>query len=133
MHSGKLLVIMAVIAVISFQFPKKIFLMFYNIQTLCDTVCIFSLHLINCKGVIGFPVAMAPIFFFVLEHGVTRIFRKQAIYVIITLFTVSSTHISGWIIKKVIDSYKPGDPSIPLPKLFSLKLLEKSQLSEYPS
>ena len=38
--------------------------MFYNvIQTLCDTVCIFSLHLINFKGVIDIPVAMAPIFF----------------------------------------------------------------------
>ena len=49
-------------AVISSQFPKRIFLMFYNIQTLCDKVCIFSLHLINFKGVIGIPVAMAPIF-----------------------------------------------------------------------
>ena len=36
--------------------------MFYNIQTLCDTVCIFLLHLINFKGVLGVPVAMAPIF-----------------------------------------------------------------------
>ena len=53
--------------------------MFYNIQTLCDTVCIFSLHLINFKGVIGVPVARASIFSFVLEHGVTRIFRKQVI------------------------------------------------------
>ena len=35
---GEILVIMAVIAVISFQFPKMDFLMFYNIQTLCDTV-----------------------------------------------------------------------------------------------
>ena len=84
---------MAVIAVISFQFPKKDFLMFYNIQTLCDTVCIFLLNLINVKGVIDVPVAMAPIFFFVLEHGVTRIFRKQVIYVIITSFATSSTHI----------------------------------------
>ena len=67
--------------------------MFYNIQTLCDTVCIFSLHLINFKGVIGVPVAMAPIFSFVLEHGVTRIFRKQVIYVIITSFATSTTHI----------------------------------------
>ena len=67
--------------------------MFYNIQTLCDTVYIFSLHLINFKGVIGVPVAMAPIFSFVLEHGVTRIFRKQVIYVIITSFATSTTHI----------------------------------------
>ena len=72
---------------------KKDFLMFYNIQTLCDTVCIFSLHLINFKGVIGVCVDMAPIFFSVLEHGVTRFFRKQVIYVIITSFATSSTHI----------------------------------------
>ena len=37
--------------------------MFYNIQTLCDTVCIFSLLLINFKAVIGVPVATARIFF----------------------------------------------------------------------
>ena len=54
---------MAVIAVISFQFPIRDFFMFYNIQTLCDTACIFSLYLINFKGVIGVPVAMAPMFF----------------------------------------------------------------------
>ena len=41
---------------------KKFFLMFYNIQTLGDTVCIFLLHLINFKGVLGVPVAVAPIF-----------------------------------------------------------------------
>ena len=40
----------------------------------------FPLHLINFKGVIGVPVAMAPIFFFDFEHGVTRTFRKQVIY-----------------------------------------------------
>ena len=67
--------------------------MFYNIRTLCDTVSFFSLHLINFKGVIGVPVAMALIFFFVLEHSVTRMFRKQVIYVIITSFATSSTHI----------------------------------------
>ena len=60
----EILVIMAVITVISFQFPEKDFFMFYNIQTLCDTICIFfSLHLINFKSVIGVLVAMAPIFF----------------------------------------------------------------------
>ena len=32
-------------------------------------------------------------------------------------------YMSGWIFKKVIDSYKPGVPSTPLPKLSSLKLL----------
>ena len=53
---------MAVIAVISSQFPKKDFLVFYNIQTLCDTFCIFSLHLINFKGVIGILVVMGHIF-----------------------------------------------------------------------
>ena len=52
-----------------------------------------SLHLINFKGVIGVSVAMALIFFFVLEHGVTIIFRKQVIYVIITSFATSRTHI----------------------------------------
>ena len=31
--------------------------------------------------------------------------------------------ISGWIFKKVIDSYKSAVPSTPLPKLSSLKLL----------
>ena len=41
---------------------KEYFLMFYNMQTLCDTVCIFSLHLTNFKGGIGVPVAVAPIF-----------------------------------------------------------------------
>ena len=51
--------------------------MFYNIQTLCDTVCIFSLHLINFKGVIGVPVAMTPIFFFVLEHDIFQILVRQ--------------------------------------------------------
>ena len=66
--------------------------MFYNIQTLCDTVCIFSLHLINFKGVIGVPVAMAPIFF-LSWNVLSRIFRKQVIYVIITSFTTSSTHL----------------------------------------
>ena len=67
-------------------------MIYIDIQTLCDTVCIFSLHLINFKGVIGVPVAMAPIFFFALEH-VTRIFRKQVIYDIITSLATSSTHI----------------------------------------
>ena len=41
--------------------------MFYNIQTLCDTVHIFFLHLIKYKGGIGVPVGMAPIFFFFLR------------------------------------------------------------------
>ena len=68
--------------------------MFYNIQTLCGTVCIFFVHLINFKGVVCVPVAMAPIFFFVLEHGVTIIFRKQVIYVITTSFATSNTHIN---------------------------------------
>ena len=36
----EILVIMAVVAVISFQFPKSDFSVFYNLQTLCDTVCI---------------------------------------------------------------------------------------------
>ena len=36
--------------------------MFCNIQTLFDTVCIFSLNLINFKVVMGIPVAMAPVF-----------------------------------------------------------------------
>ena len=36
----EILVIMAVVAVISFQFLKSDFLVFYNLQTLCDTVCI---------------------------------------------------------------------------------------------
>ena len=53
----------------------------------------FSLNLINFKGVIGISVVMAPIFIFVLEHGVTRIFREQVIYVIITSFATSTTHI----------------------------------------
>ena len=66
--------------------------MFYNIQT-CNTLCIFSLQLFNFKCVIGVPVAMAPIFFLVLERGVIRIFRKQVIYVIITSFATSSTNI----------------------------------------
>ena len=56
----EILVKMAVIAVIAFQFPKKGFFMFYNVQTLCDTD-FFSLHLINFKGVIGVPVAVAKI------------------------------------------------------------------------
>ena len=59
--------------------------MFYNIQTLCGTVCIFFVHLINFKGVVGVPVAMAPIFFFVLEHGVTIILGNK-------LFTSSLRH-----------------------------------------
>ena len=59
----------------------------------------FSLHLINFKGVIGVLVAMAPIFF-VLEHGVTRIFGKQVIYVILTSLEISSTHI--YILLKVV-------------------------------
>ena len=42
-------------------------------------------------------------------------------------------YISGWIFEKVIDSYKPGVPSTPSRKLSSLKLFEKSQLSEYPN
>ena len=66
--------------------------MFYNIQTLCDTVCSFSLHLINFRGVIGIPITIAPIFVFVLEHGVTKIFKKEIIYVIITSFATASTH-----------------------------------------
>ena len=37
--------------------------MFYNIQTLCDTVCVFSLHLNNFKGVMGVPVTMEKILF----------------------------------------------------------------------
>ena len=43
------------------------------------------------KGVIGVTVAMAPTFLFVLEHSVTRIFRKLVIFVIITSFATSST------------------------------------------
>ena len=77
---------MAVIAVISFQFPKYIFFMFYNIQTLCHTVCIFSLHLINIKGGIGVPVAMAPIFFFLSWNMVAQEFLGNK------LFTSSLRH-----------------------------------------
>ena len=87
------LVIMAVIAVIFFQSPKKFF--FDVLQH--TNIMRYSLHFFVAfyllKGVIGVPVAMAPIFFFVLEHGVTRIFKKQVIYVIITSFATSGTHI----------------------------------------
>ena len=49
------------------------------------------------------------------------------------LMSCQYIYIAGWIFEKVIDSYKPGVPSTPPPKLSSLKLLEKSQLSEYPN
>ena len=65
----EILVIMAVIAVISFQFPKKdFFLCFTTYKHYAIQFAFFSLHLINFKGIIGVPVAMAAIFFFVLEH-----------------------------------------------------------------
>ena len=72
----------------SYFFPisKKGFFMFYNIQTLCDTVCIFSLHLMNFKGVIGVPVVMAPIF-------VSFASKIKNCDVIISSFATSSTHI----------------------------------------
>ena len=99
--------------------------MFYNIQTLCDTVCIFSLHLINFKGVIGVPVATARIFFFVLEHGVTRIFRKQ----VITSFATSSTH-NIYImlqIHSVEHSYGLGGES--LRETFTICIMHRSLLA----
>ena len=59
--------------------------MFYNIQTLCDTVCILLLHLINAKGVIGVPVAMAPIFFLSWNMVSQKFLRNK-------LFTSSLRH-----------------------------------------
>ena len=85
---------MAVIAVISSQFPKKIFfLMFCNIQTLFDTVCIFSLNLINFKVVMGIPVAMAPIFVSSSDFAEVSPVKFKNCDVIITSFATSSTHI----------------------------------------
>ena len=71
---------------------KGFFLCFTTHKHYAIQFAFFSLHLINFKGVIGVPVAMAPIFF-VLKHRVTRVFRKQVIYVIITSFATLSTHI----------------------------------------
>ena len=55
---------MAVIAVISFQFSKKYFFLCFATYKHCAIqFAFFSLHLINVKGVIGVPVAMAKIIF----------------------------------------------------------------------
>ena len=76
-----------------FPIAKKGFLCFTTYEHYAIQFAFFSLHLINFKGVIGVPFTMTLIFFFVLEHSVTRMFRKQVIYVIITSFATSSTHI----------------------------------------
>ena len=86
---------MVVIALISFQFPETDF--FDVLQH--TNIMRYSLHFSfvafdQSKGVKAFLLpCMAPITFLVLEHGVTRIFRKQVIYVVITSFETSSTHI----------------------------------------
>ena len=78
----EILVMMAVIAIIFFNFqnPNKDFFNVLKRTNIMRYSLLFSLHLINFKDVIDVPVATAPIFVFVLEHGVTRIFRKKVIY-----------------------------------------------------
>ena len=53
---------MALIALISFQFPKKDFCdVLQHTNIMRYSLHFFSLHLINFKGVIGVPVAMTKI------------------------------------------------------------------------
>ena len=58
---------MVVLAVISFQFPKKDFFnVLHHTNIMRYSLHFFSLHLINFKGVIGAPVAMTKILFEIL-------------------------------------------------------------------